>query len=576
MLRELVDTAFLEDFVDGLSRTSGLRVAAYDDRRRLLAGAPPTTRWAKRRECLPAELPGRLEPMRLPADEPPAQLALCESQGAAYVVAPVFADQQVVGFVVVGEVRRSDAEIPAEIALAAEDGPALRAAFDELLVLHPTPDARPIRACRWAARLLGRWCRRELRVATMAEELALVGDTAQLISGQEDLQTVLDQIVAETAQVMRCRFCSLRLYDRKTDQLTIKAVHNLSRQYVEQGVVRRADNPIDAAALGGAMVYVDDATSDPRYRSPDDARHEGIVSLLGAGLHYRGRPVGVMRVYTDRRQRFSQSQRELLSAVAAQAATAVVNAQMLEERLRAAEVERELRLAGEVQQRMLAMPIPEHAGVEVARLFSPCSHVAGDFCDFVTLCDGRLTAIVADVVGKGVPAALLGASVRGALRAGAEACLKLDELFDRLNQHVCRETTPAEFVTMLAVAVDRDAGQIRLCSAGHEPLLICRDDEVLTVDEAGLVLGVDPRESYAVHTVDVRAGDFLLLYTDGAIDATNFAGVMFGRERLLASARQYAGLDPDAAVRNLVWDIRRFVGLAEQADDLTLVGMKIH
>ena len=112
-------------------------------------------------------------------------------------------------------------------------------------------------------------------------------------------------------------------------------------------------------------------------------------------------------------------------------------------------------------------------------------------------------------------------------------------------------------------------------SAGHEPLLLLRDGSLRVIDEAGLVLGVDPHEAYKVHRITVKPGDFLVLYTDGAIDAANFDGELFGRRRLHASLRQHGALAPDEVLHNIVWDIRRFVGLAEQADDLTLVGLRI-
>jgi len=573
MLRELLDPAFVEDFTDGLARACGLRVLMYDSQRELITASPPTSAYARLVDCLPQTLPMRLEFIRLPADEPPAQVAVYGTRGASYVLAPVYVGQLSAGFIGVGEVRRT-AEADGPVAAGESDAAARTAALHALPLLDEVVDARPVRAVRWAARLLSEWCRRELRAAGMAEQLALVGDLATLLTGEQDLQPVLDRIVAETARVMKVRFCSLRLYNEQTNELTIKAGYNLSPRYLSKGQIRRSDSPIDDEALSGNVVYVEDAARDPRFQFPEDAQREGIVSVLTTGLHYRGRPVGVMRVYTDRRQVFRRGQRDLLRAVAAQAATASVSARLLEERLRSAETERQLALAGQIQARRFDAPPPQHPCLQTARVFSPSSHVSGDFCDFVTFCDGRFGVVVADVVGKGVPAALLGASLRGALRAGTEACLSLGELFERLNRHVCRETTPSEFVTMLMVALSPDGRVAEYCSAGHEPLLLLRDDVVRPVHDAGLVLGVEPTERYTAHRLELRPHDFLLLYTDGAIDAVNFADEAFGRPRLHEALRQYGQLEPQQVLRNIMWDIRRFIGLAEQVDDLTMVGLR--
>jgi sigma-B regulation protein RsbU (phosphoserine phosphatase) len=261
--------------------------------------------------------------------------------------------------------------------------------------------------------------------------------------------------------------------------------------------------------------------------------------------------------------------------VAAQAAVAIVNARLIEQRVQAVTLERELKVAGQVQSRMLGGEPPQFDQVEIARVFSPTRTVTGDFCDFFTLCDGRVAAVVADVVGKGVPAALLGAMLRGAMRASAEACHEPGELFRRLNQHMCQETNLGEFATVVMVTISPDGRTLEYCSAGHEPVLLVRGNQVLTLEDGGLVLGVNPDERYEAHTLPVEPDDFLVLYTDGAIDALNFAQENFGRARFNAALRTYAALSTTEAVRSIEWDIRRFVGLAEQADDITLIGLRI-
>jgi sigma-B regulation protein RsbU (phosphoserine phosphatase) len=498
--------------------------------------------------------------------------------GAWYIVAPIYVGDTLAGYVAVGEFRAPEPRKPRPNPVATAPPRAsnkLRQAREALPVLQRRGDFPAVVAARWAARTLARWCARELRVQTAAEETALVGDIAELLSGEQDLQTILDRIVAETARAMKCRFCALRLYDPRTDELTIQAGHNLSPRYLAKGPILRSESPIDDEALNGNVVYIEDVSRDPRFRYPDDARREGMVSVLTAGMLYRGNPVGVLRVYTSHRQRFRQVQRNLLRAVAAQAATAIVNAQLLDERMRAAETERQLALASEVQARMVHTPPPPHPMLETAVVFEPTSHLAGDFCDFLTLADGRLAAAVGDVVGKGIPAALLMASARGALRATAQRCRDLGEVLTHLNGHVYAETSVAEFVTLLLIAADSDGRRLHYCSAGHEPLLLLRDGEVRTFSEGGLVLGIRPGETYRQCALDLRPNDFVLLYTDGATEAANFDDELFSRQRLFDALVQYGRMPPDQTLRNILWDVRRFVGLADQADDITLVGLRV-
>lgn len=578
MLREVIDIASLEDFVSGLARAARLRVAVYDGRGELIVASAGNNEFARLTGHVLSRLSLPVPMTPVPAHDPPASVGFVESRGVWYVVAPVLGDDGPVGYLAVGEFR---AGRPAAGAWALPDTArevhfeALSRAWESLPPLDRAVHSHAIVTARWGARQLAEWSHRESKLMAATQEVALVGDIAQLLTGKQDLQSVLDRIVAETARVMRCPYASIRLYDPRTQELTVKAVHNLAPEYVDKGAVVRTASAVSDEALSGRVVYVEDVATDTRIQYPAEARRLGIVSMLTTGLIYRGQPVGVIRVYTDRRRRFRKAQRDLLRAVAYQAATAIVHAQLAEERLRNAETQRQLALAGELQQRMIRLAPPHHRGLQTALAFHPTYEVAGDFCDFLTLADGRLAVLVADVAGKGLPASLLMSSVRGALRAIAETCRGPGELLTRLNHLVYRDTLPSEFLTMLLVAVDAEARRLTYANAGHEPLLLLRDGQVQVAEGADLVLGIRPAEVYHEHELPLSAGDFLLLYTDGVIEARDFSGHEFGRDRLWESLRNYGSLAPEQVLNNIVWDIRRFVGLADQSDDITLVGVRV-
>jgi phosphoserine phosphatase RsbU/P len=567
MLREFIDISQQEDFSFGLSRACGLRVCTFDANGEILVAGGPISGFARLTGQTMSEIPASVSLVPVPAHDPPAAVAFVQNGGIWYVAAPVYCDDQTAGWVAVGEFRDGDTP-PSEL-------PEVAALWRMLPALDRRGTSHAVITARWGARLLAEWCRREARVTAATQEATLIGDVAEMLTGRLELDAVLDRIVADTARVMHCEYCSLRLYDPKTNELRIKAVWGLSKRYIGKGAIIRTESSIDDEALTGRLVYVEDAANDARVQYPDEMRREGITSFLTAGLIYRGQPIGVLRVYTNRRQRFRRNQRHLLRAVAHQAAMAIVHGQMIQERLRSAETERQLEVASDLQARMMRIPAPERPGLITARVYQPSSRLGGDFCDIFTLCDGRLTAVVADVVGKGIPASLLSSAIRGALYATAQSCDDLGELLNRLNRQVCGETLPSEFVTLLVIAVDVEKKLLGLASAGHEPLLLLRESEVRAFGQGGMVLGIDPAESYHEHRLEIQAGDTLLLYTDGLVEAMNFSGEQFGRERISAAFREYAKLTIDQMLQSILWDLRRFVGLAEQSDDVTMVGLKI-
>lgn len=578
-LRELIDIAWLEDFASGLARSALLRVCVYDNDGRLIVASAANNQFAQLTGHVLDQLPPNLKLERVPAHDPPAAISYVQSRGVWYIVAPVHADEHCVGYVGVGEFRATP---PADDVWRTAGGPAgpaleqLRELWSQLPLLDRSGMSHPTVTVRWGARLLAAWVRRETRLLAAADEAALIGDIADLLTGQQDLQTTLDRIVRQTAQVMQCPACTLRLYDAQTNELTVQAVYNLPTEIVGAPALVRTVNEVDSEALKGNVIYIEDARQDSRVEDPEHAKRRGVVSVLTAGMVYRGTPVGVLRVYTSERRRFRQAQRNLLRSVAQQAAAAVMHARLIEERLRAANTERQLALAGELQKRFVSTPPPKLPRLKTAVIFEPTYHVAGDFCDFLTLCDGRVLAVVADVAGKGVPASLLMATARGALRAMADGCGGPAQMVQRLNRLMLRDTLPNEFITLLGLAIDPEVRKLTYCNAGHEPPLLLRNGELIAPDDADLVLGVSPMEVYHEHELELQPNDLVVMYTDGACEARNFADEEFGRARLYDALRAYGtNPDPYQVIKNIRWDIRRFVGLAEQSDDLTLVALRV-
>lgn len=547
MLRDSIDVAWLEEFVAGLTHSTAMRIGIFElDGTPLVRSLSPGG--GARDQGWPA----------LPTRDRNAALARARDGAAALVR------------------RRGEHRAVAAI-LAADDAVGFASAAT------PRPDRRPAAQpervsafCHWLARVLAFVYRRESRARALREELSLVGAVANLLTGEESLQTVLDRIARDTACVMQCQAASVRLLNPDTGELELSAVYNLSDDYLGKGRVLRHENPVDEAALRGEMVYVANVQRDPRVRFRDAARRAGIVSGLITGMIYRGRPVGVLRVYSDHPRDFRRYQQELLRSVATQVAAAIVNADLVQQRLRDAEMNRQLALAGEVQSRMIRVAPPRHPRIDVAMVYEPSFRVGGDFCDFLTLPDGRACFAIGDVAGKGIPASLVMASARAALRATAESSSDLGQIVGRLNRQIVSDAHRGEFVTLVLAAVDAEARWMQVCNAGHEPVRRVRRGRIELVESGGgLPLGADEHEVYSTSRHALRGGDFVLLCTDGVVEATDFEGRMFGRERLHRALARYGKLAPRQILRSIHWDIRRFAGLAEQSDDVTMLGFRV-
>jgi phosphoserine phosphatase RsbU/P len=332
---------------------------------------------------------------------------------------------------------------------------------------------------------------------------------------------------------------------------------------------------IDKIALSPqGFEFVRNMTSDPRVQYPQESLREGIVSMLSVGMRYKGKPIGVLRVYTDQEQAFSPLKIDLLKAVAAQAAAAIENARLMTEARETENLEKQVRMAAEVQHRMIPQTPPIIPGVELASVYVPCHELGGDFYDFIPLPADNVGLAMADVSGKGVPASLIMASVRAFLRAQVDNVYYLYEVMKRINLMLARDTRSGEFVTLFYGVLDARSRRLTYCNAGHPPAIVLRKGKIIELTSDNMVLGVNPDEQYKQTLIDLQKGDLLLLYTDGVTDAVNFAGERFGRQRII-EAFQKGGPTADAVAQNILWEVRKFVGLVRRPDDITMMVAKI-
>jgi len=237
-------------------------------------------------------------------------------------------------------------------------------------------------------------------------------------------------------------------------------------------------------------------------------------------------------------------------------------------------MKRELALAGEVQSSFLPRELPSIPGWQLSVTLRPARETSGDFYDVNLLPNGRLGILVADVVDKGVGAALFMALNWILIRTYATEYPTQPELvLSTVNHRIMKDTDANQFVTVFYGILDPAAGTLVYCNAGHCPPYLINtqgDGAVQTLRKTGMALGVTEDVTWEQEVVQLVPGDVLMLYTDGVTEAQNAQGAFFGEDRLLESVQ--ASLSRSAQdIRNAVTkDVDEFVGDAPQFDDIAL------
>ncbi len=564
-LTDFLDLPTLQEIQDSFAAVANVKVTIADAEGHTVTQAAPTPEFVKRQRAI--------------ADAAAADDARQGPQksGAEYVAPIMVANQRL------GTIRMSAAgpAMPVDEAKLTQLAEKLGVDLKQMrqiagqLLRSRAGNPAAIQFLYLLANAIARLCYQEFQLRQRINELTAVYDVAMMLSDARNVDKVLQKTVELVAEVMQTKASSLRLVDSDRDELVIKAVHNLSRQYIDKGPIRLSKAQIDHEALAGkGYEYVKNLGEDPRSQYPGESKLEGIVSMLSVGMRYKGRPIGVLRVYTDKERSFTQLQIDLMKAIAAQAAAAIENARLLEESIQIQALERQVHMAAQVQQRMIPHTPPVIPGVDLSAIYIPSQDLGGDFYDFIQLPYNNLGLVVADVSGKGIPASLTMAAVRAALRAQVDNVYYLYEVVRRVNLMVRRDSNVGEFVTLFYGVLDGRNRRFTYCNAGHPPALILRDGKIIELGSDNMVLGVNPDEKYTQSLVDLRVGDTLLLYTDGLTDAMNFHKETFGRQRLIEAFLQ-GGASADVVAQNIVWSMRRFAGFTTRTDDVTLLVAKI-
>jgi serine phosphatase RsbU (regulator of sigma subunit)/predicted ester cyclase len=238
-------------------------------------------------------------------------------------------------------------------------------------------------------------------------------------------------------------------------------------------------------------------------------------------------------------------------------------------------IEQELRVARRIQQATLPKEVPELEGWQISPYYQPAREVGGDFYDFHLLSEGRLGVVVGDATGKGVPAALVMATTCGMLQAVSQALGSSSpgEVLERVNETLFARIPPSMFVTCFYAILDPKSGHLSYANAGHDLPYVRRGGGCEELRARGMPLGLMPGMSYEEKEIVLDAGQSVLFYSDGLVEAHNPEGEMFGFPRLRELVAEHG---KERSLGDfLLEELYSFVGVGwEQEDDITLLTLE--
>ncbi len=297
-------------------------------------------------------------------------------------------------------------------------------------------------------------------------------------------------------------------------------------------------------------------------------------NVIETSVEYRGFKYNVKLVDKESRSGFvdfDETDRTLLEAFARQVLAAVENQQLHKEALENETIKKELSVASSIQKKIIPNKLPEINGYDIAGINIPSKEVGGDYYDCYQLSDGRFALIMADVTGKGVPAALLVSTLNASLKAYLDMNLSLSELAVKINKIIFNASTPDKFITFFIAILNPANGELDIVNAGHNPTLILKNDGSLQKIEAGgVALGMfDMGLPFEGQKLVLEPGEKLLMYTDGIPEAMTMEEEEYSDEKLEEFFIKQSDDNAKNFIDALIQDVKSFTKDTPQSDDIT-------
>jgi phosphoserine phosphatase RsbU/P len=393
-------------------------------------------------------------------------------------------------------------------------------------------------------------------------ELESLYDIGLSIASTLNVDELADEILFRMISLTNARRAAL--YLRESDGFTLYRPFGdvregfleaeLSEQLIREGKPMAFSGGSDCLFPGcGSFVAV-----------PIKGSSEAIIGVLAAAdRETREGGVGV----------FEENELRLLALFANQVAIALENARLHRDALAKQAMERELELAATIQRDILPKSIPQLAGIEIAALSRPARQVGGDYHAFFVR-DGVLSALVADVAGKSMPAALLVSALHAVFHLLFAEGRELGEIATELNRHIHNWSAENKFVTLIMVSIDQENETLQYVNAGHNPGYLVANGRMEMIKSHGLPIGILPGTRYMTQTRPFPAGACAVLYSDGITEAEDISDLEFGNERLEALLQEHIDCDAATIRDQIASAVDAFVDEAPQKDDETIVIVK--
>lgn len=401
----------------------------------------------------------------------------------------------------------------------------------------------------------------------------VIFEHAARISRESDISKLLNLNADLARDLTGAERCSMWLCDDQTGEMWTKVAHGVGELRIPAG-----SGIIGSCITEQRNIIVNDVASDRRFLTRiDQASGYQTESVVAVPLRVDGQVIGALQVL-NKPGGFSSRDAELLNLLAVYSASEIQSERLRQEAEAARLLRHELDLARDVQKNLLPCGGTPVRGLEYEGFFRPAKFVGGDYFDFLELPGGLFSITVGDVSGKGIPAAVLMASIHTLLRSHLlRQPFPLSILVSELSHAIYQCSSVDRYSTLFCGVLDAERGRFTYVNAGHPPAFILRGTSrrIERAESTGMPVGLLPSTQYSQNTIDVQSGDLLLCISDGIAEVPNASGVMWEEAEIVGLLLRYQNATVPELINAMVERVDEYSAGTEQHDDMTIAALRI-
>jgi sigma-B regulation protein RsbU (phosphoserine phosphatase) len=416
---------------------------------------------------------------------------------------------------------------------------------------------------------------------SVTDKLRLLLDITKKISRSLDLQEVMNLVMdtlgsllhydAAGIYILKCKAAHPNAAPGETRVFHTEAVRGYDIDDLMELRLKIGEGIIGHVAQNGEPIISPDVRTDPRYvNAREETRSEMVAPIIS-----NDEVIGVFDLESDQLNSYTPDDLQVLLLLASQVAIIIEKVMLHEQLIEKKRLEGQLEVARQVQLELLPAHDPQLSGFDICAWNFSTEEVSGDYYDWVSIYEDQIGMVIADVSGKGVPAALLMAFLRASLRAAIHIGYAPHISMAKVNYLLWESIERNQFVTAFYGVLDASNKTLAYTNAGHNPpLLMDADGTARFIERGGLPLGMFRDTRYYEYYQAIEPGQLLVLYTDGATEANGANGEEYGRERLEAAVRAGRHLSARELITAIQQDVLAWTDGRGASDDMTFFIVK--